>query len=83
MSNSIYLPLNECHSVFAARCADRIHVLLKKKDRTPEEYDEMINAAFAALHHCTMKGDQSSIAGALWLISRSYSSLEKGALASE
>jgi tetratricopeptide (TPR) repeat protein len=49
--------------------------LLEKKDRTPEENEKMVWAAFASLFHWSFAGTELNIQRGEWMISHVYANL--------
>jgi hypothetical protein len=69
--------LEECHKKFAVDFFNLVWSLLNKKERTKEEDDKMVHAAFASRFHWGEIGTPVEFERGEWQISRVYSVLNK------
>ena len=65
------------HRKMAAELFNRVWTLLLKTKRTPDEVDEMINAAHASRYHWSKVGKPKHFAIGEWQISRVYAVLRR------
>jgi hypothetical protein len=63
------------HRQLAVDLFNHVWTLLGKKERTPEEDDEMIHAAHASRHHWSEVGTTANLARGEWQVSRVYTTL--------
>ena len=68
--------LDEAHLYFAKSINGRVWELLQKSNRTPEEQDEMLNAAHACAYHWKFSGSAVYQQRGEWLISRVHVTLD-------
>ncbi len=66
---------NELHKRLASTLFNRVWELMDKKQRTQEEKDEMISAAYASRYHWSKAGTAQNLAVGEWQISRVYATL--------
>lgn len=74
---------NDTHRHFSVKCFNDVWGLLEKENRSEEDDRLMRETAHASLYHWLRRGDcePKNISIGLWLISRVYSSLGRGAAA--
>jgi hypothetical protein len=73
--------LDEAHEFFAKRLNGEVWELLNKSDRTIEECERMVFAAFASHYHWLHAGSVVNRQRGEWLIARVYTVLEDAYLA--
>lgn len=74
MSKKPEFDLQEAHRYFSADCFNRVWGLLDKKERTPEENEEMLRLGYASYWHWTQRPDCSSenLSISYWQLARIY-----------
>jgi tetratricopeptide (TPR) repeat protein len=75
MSEEQRYTLEEAHTEFAKLSNGQVWKLLGKTDRSPEEDEEMLRAAFASLYHWTYAGTEIHQQRGEWMIAHVYSVL--------
>lgn len=74
MSHLNFENRTELHKHFSTHCFNEAWKLIDKKERTPEETEDMVHFAMASLYHWSKRKDctdcQKSIGS--WQVSRSY-----------
>ncbi len=73
--------LEEAHKEFAKRINGQVWKLLEKPERTAEEEEEMVLAAYACLYHWSYAGTEVNRQRGEWLIARVHTVLGEAALA--
>jgi hypothetical protein len=66
----------EGHKKFAVDCFNHVWALLEKKNRTPEDDEEMIHAVHASRFHWSRVGTAVNLARGDWQMSRVYAVLK-------
>jgi hypothetical protein len=69
--------LDEAQKVFARQSNGKVWNLLDKTDRTAEENDEMIEAAYASLYHWRVVGTEVNLQRGEWMLAHVYTVLGK------
>ncbi len=72
--------ISETHTKFAQWSNRRAWELLEKPSRTPEETDEMVDAAHTSLYHWRAVGTIINLQRGKWLLAHVYGALENQAL---
>lgn len=67
--------LEEAHKEFAKLSNGQVWKLLEKTDRSPEENEEMEQAAFASLYHWSYAGTETHHQRGEWMIAHVYTVL--------
>lgn len=71
----------EAHELFAKRFNGSVWELLEKQDRTPEEDERMIAAAYASNFHWSFVGTEVHQQRGEWILARIYTVLGEAPLA--
>lgn len=74
MTSEPSFDVGAAHKYFAADCFNKTWDLLEKKDRTPEEDEQMLRLTFASTWHWTQRPDctQENMSIGYWQMSRVY-----------
>lgn len=75
--------LDEAGKEFAKRFNGRVWQLLEKNDRTPDENEEMIYAAYASLYHWRQVGSEVHHQRGEWMLAHVYTVLGECDLATK
>ena len=67
----------EAHREFAKKTNHRVWELLEKKDRSPEEDEDMLQAAMTSLYHWKQVGTAVNDQRGRWILSHVYVALDK------
>jgi len=67
--------LEQAHLKFAKQINGRVWTLMGQVQRTPDENDEMLHAAFASLYHWRFAGTVVNQQRGEWLLARAYTIL--------
>jgi hypothetical protein len=79
MSDEKLYTLEEAHKPFAIQFHGEFWTLHDQPERTADENERMLSAAFASLHHWRAAGTPLHHQRGEWLISRAYAVLGEGA----
>lgn len=71
----------EFHRKTAARCFNEAWDYLEKKDRSPQDEQQMLHLVHAARYHRSFVGEPINFATGNWQISRAYAAINQPGLA--
>ncbi|MEN8243230.1 MAG: hypothetical protein ABFS17_15065, partial [Chloroflexota bacterium] len=83
MEEKSQFTLQEAHLNFAKSFNGKVWELLEKPDRTPDEDQEMVMAAFASAYHWRFVGTPLNQQRGEWILAHVYTVLGNAALALE
>jgi hypothetical protein len=69
---------SEFHRKTAEQCFNKTWDLLEKKNRTPQEDEQMLHLAHASRYHWGLVGTSRNLAVGEWQVSRVYADLKQG-----
>jgi hypothetical protein len=81
MSEKESYTIEEAHVLFAKRLNGEVWQLLENPDRTIEDNERMVAAAFASYYHWLHAGDEVNQQRGEWMIARVYTVLDNAQMA--